>query len=145
MKRAIKVILLLGANLGLIFLAQNSENQKVETGQWEPQIYFAEAIQVGGVGSDIHTGHAYYIGDGTGEHDGLRNFIDEDIYTHTSFNSVFSLMYLSCADGYLATLVSDSDSRQFGVGDGPLSDDKSKSYGIPLDNSKNEIKIRCSR
>ena len=68
--------------------------------------YFATVIQVGGVGSDIYTNRAYYIGDGSDTYqEGWPNYLDKNTYALVSFNTPFYLMTLSCKDGYKATLL----------------------------------------
>lgn len=113
---------------------------------FEPDIYFAQVIQVGGVGSDIYTNKAYYIGDGTTHQEGFPNTLDKDSYAPVSFNSVSSLMYLNCKDGYEATVMpsSTTDKHPFSAGE----DKQGDSIGFSIEikeQIKNELTIKCQK
>lgn len=108
---------------------------------FEPNLYFATVIQVGGVGSDIYTNHAYYIGDGSNTYqEGWPNYLDKDTYALISFNTPFYLMTLSCKDNYKATLLSDetSDSNTYS--------DTENSFTIEIkEKIKNKLSIKCKK
>lgn len=108
---------------------------------FEPELYFATVIQVGGVGSDIYTNRAYYIGDGTDSYqEGWPNYLDKDTYALVSFNTPFYLMTLSCKDGYKATLLpkETSDIKAYS--------DTESSFTIRIkEKIKNELSIKCKK
>lgn len=108
---------------------------------FEPELYFATVIQVGGVGSDIYTNRAYHIGDGTDSYqEGWPNYLDKDTYALVSFNTPFYLMTLSCKDGYKATLLpkETSDIKAYS--------DTESSFTIRIkEKIKNELSIKCKK
>lgn len=108
---------------------------------FEPELYFATVIQVGGVGSDIYTNRAYYIGDGTDSYqEGWPNYLDKDTYALVSFNTPFYLMTLSCKDGYKATLLPNETS------DPEAYSDTESSFTIRIkEKIKNELSIKCKK
>lgn len=108
---------------------------------FEPELYFATVIQVGGVGSDIHTNRAYYIGDGSDTYqEGWPNYLDKDTHALVSFNTPFYLMTLSCKDGYKATLLPKETS------DPKAYSDTEESFTIEIkEKIKNELSIKCKK
>ena len=57
---------------------------------FEPDVYNTTVIQVGGVGSDIYTNRAYYIGDGSGLHqEGFPIYLDKNIVIARKRNYIF--------------------------------------------------------
>src|SRR3989338_4923349 len=108
---------------------------------FEPDLYFATVIQVGGVGSDIYTNRAYNIGDGSGiNQEGWPTYMDKDTYTSVSFNTPFYLMTLSCKDGYNATLLPEETS------DPEAYSDTKDSFTIEIkEKIKNELSIECEK
>lgn len=106
---------------------------------FEPDLYFASALQVGGIGSDIVSKKAYFIGDGTAYQEGWPNYLSDD-YALVSFNTPFYIMYLLCKDGYKATILPDetSDKEPIYITEG--------GYGIMLeDEIKNTIALKCEK
>lgn len=108
---------------------------------FEPDAYNATVIQVGGVGSDIYTNRAYYIGDGSGIHqEGWSTYLNKDMYARVSFNTPFYLMTLSCKDGYDAILLPNETS------DLEAYSDADASFTLEVkDQIKNQLSIRCKK
>lgn len=111
------------------------------TDAFEPDLYFATVIQVGGVGSDIYTNRAYYIGDGSDTYqEGWPNYLDKNTYALVSFNTPFYLMTLSCKDGYKATLLPKETS------DPKAYSDTEESFTIEIkEKNKNELSVKCKK
>lgn len=78
----------------LIFYAKHRADIK---SSFETAVYYAQVIQVGGVGSDIYTNRAFYVT--------LPDNLDKDSYAPVSFNSSFDIMYLNCKEGYEASVI----------------------------------------
>lgn len=114
---------------------------------FEPDVYKATVIQVGGVGSDIYTNHAYYIGNGSGIHqEGWPDYLDKNIYAPVSFNTPFYLMTLSCRDGYAATLLPEETSDP--EAHSAIEDKQNNSLGLMIEikeKIKNELSIKCQK
>jgi|SRR3989344_4077544 len=109
----------------------------------EPDIYFASVLQVGGIGSDIYSAKAYYIGDGTAHQEGWPNYLSDD-YANVSFNTPFYIMYLNCKEGYKASVM--SDGYLYGTSDKKPLSITERGFGIELkDEVKNTIAIKCEK
>ncbi|MEK7453144.1 MAG: hypothetical protein AAB614_02820 [Patescibacteria group bacterium] len=111
------------------------------TSSFEPDVYDATVIHVGGIGSDIYTNRAYYIGDGSGiGQEGWPVYLNKDVYAGVSFNTPFFLMTLSCKDGYYATLMPNqtSDIKTY-------KDTEDTFTAVIEEKVKNQISIQCEK
>lgn len=118
-------------------------NKESTTSSFEPQVYFARVVQVGGVGSDIYTNRAYYFCDGDGvKQDCWPEYLDKDIYARVSFNTPFYLVYLWCKDDYTATTVSDNS---FSAAED--ANDNSLGFGTLIEENemRSDITIKCQK
>src|SRR3989338_10982951 len=129
------ILLIIGFWHGDVVLQRNDAD-------FEPDVYNATVIQVGGVGSDIYTNRAYYIGDGSGKdhQEGWPTYLDKDVYAPVSFNTPFSLMDLSCKEGYKATLLPDE------ISDSDAWREMDNWFRIEIkEKVKNQLSIRCEK
>jgi hypothetical protein len=111
---------------------------------FKPSVYFSTVLQVGGIGSDIVSKKAYYIGDGSGiNQEGWPNYLGDD-YALVSFNTPFYMMYLNCKEGYRATILADGTPDKKPFSSSEDRNGNSIGFGILIkDTIKNTIAIKC--
>lgn len=133
---------------------------------FEPNVYYAQIVQVGGIGSDVHTSKAWYLDDGLGKGDEQDNYINEhalnkEIYAKARFNIDNSLVSLWCKDKRYTASVPKKDTIHFydSSKNLPAQDliieniienkgelDPVWGYGIALEDTlNNKIEIRCEK
>ena len=135
------ILLIVGFRYGGFIFQSHDTVSSAIISTFEPDVYNATVIQVGGVGSDIYTNRAYYIGDGSGIHqEGWPIYLNKNTYARVSFNTPFYLMTLSCKDGYNATLLPNetSDLETYSDTDG--------SFTLRIkDQVKNQLSMQCEK
>lgn len=140
------LIVLFFAGIGYFVLTHKLTAPISANPSFEPDIYFAQVIQAGGVGSDIYTNRAYYIGNGTAHQEGWPNYLDKNTYAPVSFNSAFYLMYLMCKKGYKATVMPKETTGGAPWSAGEDKNGNSFGFSIEIKNQiRNELTLKCQK
>ena len=154
----LKFILISILFIGVILITfKHWYNSNVETDNlslFEPDVYYAQVIQVGGIGSDLYTNRAWCedcYANKNGET--LQGFLNKDTFAKPSFNSINSMMSLWCINDRYTASVWDSDplhpydsSKNPPYGDIDDGHGRIWGYGIEIrDQIKNVIAIKCQR
>ena len=115
----------------------NIEAKEVKENTDFPKSYYATALQIGGVGSDLIIETVWS--------DDLFKYLDNDEFILTSFNSPRDIMWVNCKHGYYAA----SASSKSGNDPSPLfgnSTITNTGFGIEIKNQlQNHLIVLCEK
>ena len=115
----------------------NIEAKEVKENTDFPKSYYATALQIGGVGSDLIIETVWS--------DDLFKYLDNDEFILTSFNSPRDIMWVNCKDGYYAASASSKSKNDFfkSYAGGTITN---TGFGIEIKNQlQNHLIVLCEK